>query len=72
MGIAFVVAMIYMVVLRYFAGLVTWLTIIAYFICLIVLGILLISKGKEWVDEVKIFQITFTILVIDSCIDEII
>ena len=44
-GIAFIVALIYMVVLRYFAGLLTWISIIAYFACIIALAVLLLKRG---------------------------
>lgn len=51
MGFAFIVALVYMVVIRYFAGLITWLSIIAFFASIIILAILLLNKGNEKIDE---------------------
>lgn len=44
-GIAFVIAFVYMVVLRYCSGLITWLSIFIYFAAIIALAILLLKKG---------------------------
>lgn len=62
-GIAFVVAMLYMVLLRYFSGLLTWLSIIAYFACLLALAALILNKGEDKVTEVLIncFQLPLEI-----------
>lgn len=52
MGFAFIVALAYMVIIRYFAGLITWLSIIVFFASIIILAILLLKKGNEKIDEV--------------------
>lgn len=53
-GIAFVIAFIYMVLLRYCSGLITWLSIIIFFAGMIALAILLLQKGKEKEDDVNL------------------
>ncbi|EAR87511.1 plasma-membrane choline transporter (macronuclear) [Tetrahymena thermophila SB210] len=50
-GIAFVIAFVYMVILRYCSGLITWLTIIAYFAIITAFAIILLVKGQNKYDE---------------------
>lgn len=50
-GIGFVIAFVYMVLLRYCSGVLTWLSIIAYFAGIIALAILLLDKGKNKEEE---------------------
>lgn len=42
-----------MYVLRYTAGLMTWITIIAYFVLLIALAWLVLNKSKEFTEQAE-------------------
>lgn len=48
LGIAFVVAFIYMLLMRYFSGFFTWLVILAYFALVIALGYLFYNKSTKY------------------------
>ncbi|KAL4485826.1 hypothetical protein ABPG72_012366 [Tetrahymena utriculariae] len=50
-GIAFVIAFIYMVILRFCSGLVIWLTIIAYFAIITAFAIVLLVRGQNQYDD---------------------
>lgn len=52
-GAAFIIALIYMIVLRYCSGLITWLSILLFFAGIIAFAILLLQKGNEKETEVK-------------------
>lgn len=46
-GIALIVGFVYMLILRCFAGILTWIAIIAYHICLILIGIFFYQKAVD-------------------------
>lgn len=49
--IAFVLGLIYMVLVRYLAGIIVWISILLYFVALIILGAYCYKKSKQYETE---------------------
>jgi len=46
-GIAFIIGLFYMVIMRYISGCLTWTAILLYFVALLLLGAYFLEKSKD-------------------------